>query len=129
MQRAKRPALASILAFSLLLAGMAPAVAAEGRLASEDPGEIATIGDAIFARPALLLATGVGLTLYTVTLPFSILGGNEQQAAETLVLAPADATFLRCLGCTPAQEQQRRVEERTRKANLEENQEQEQEQE
>jgi hypothetical protein len=64
----------------------------------------------------------VGLTLYTATLPFSILAGSEKQAADTLVLGPADATFRRCLGCTPAQEQQRRIEARTRKANPETNQ-------
>lgn len=121
MQRAKRPIPGILLAFSLMLAGMTPTVASADRLADDEPGELATIGDAIFARPALLLATGVGLTIYTATLPFSILGGSEEQAAETLVLAPADATFRRCLGCTPAQEQQRRIQERTRKANLEEN--------
>lgn len=125
MQRAKRPVLGFLLAFSLMLAGMTPTVSsAQQRLVDEKPGELATIGDAIFARPALLLATGVGLTLYTATLPFSILGGSAEEAGETLVLAPAEATFFRCLGCTPAQEQQRRIEERTRKANLEENQQQ-----
>ncbi len=125
MQRAKRPVLGFLLAFSLMLAGMTPTVAsAQQRLVDDEPSEMATIGDAIFARPVLLLATGVGLTIYTATLPFSILGGSEQQAAETLVLAPADATFRRCLGCTPAQEQQRRIEERTRKANLEKDQQQ-----
>lgn len=125
MQRAKRPVLGSLLAFSLMLAGMTPTVAsAQQRVVDDEPGELATIGDAIFARPALLLATGVGLTIYTATLPFSILGGSEEQAAETLVLAPAEATFRRCLGCTPAQEQQRRIEARTRKANPEANQQQ-----
>ena len=125
MQRAKRPVLGSVLAFSLMLAGMTPTVSsAQQRLVDDEPGELATIGDAIFARPALLLATGVGLTIYTATLPFSILGGSEKQAAETLVLAPAEATFRRCLGCTPAQEQQRRIEQRTRKANPEANQQQ-----
>jgi hypothetical protein len=124
MQRAKRPVLGSLLAFALMLAGMTPTVSsAQQSLQDDEPGELATIGDAIFARPALLLATGVGLTLYTATLPFSILGGSEEEAAETLVLTPGEATFRRCLGCTPAQEQQRRIEARTRKANLEKNEE------
>lgn len=124
MQRAKRPVLASILASSLMLAGMVPVTAAgaAGDLSNNEPGELATIGDAIFARPVLLLATGVGLTLYTATLPFSILGDNEEEAAERLVVGPARATFLRCMGCTPAQHEQRQIEKRTRKANQEKQQ-------
>lgn len=122
MQRAKRPVLASILASSLLLAGMVPATAAgaAGDLNDDNPGEMAMIGDAIFARPALFLATGVGLTLYTATLPFTILGDNAKEAGEKLVGAPASATFLRCLGCTPAQHEQRQIEKRTRQANPDE---------
>lgn len=117
MKRGKRPVLAPLLACVLMLAGMAPGHASAERTIDDEPSEMATIGDALFARPLLLLATGVGLTIYTATLPFSILGGNQKQAAETLVLRPASATFRRCLGCTPAQERRRRVEERTKKAN------------
>ena len=117
MKRGKRPVLAPLLASALMFAGMAPATASAERLIDDEPSEMATIGDALFARPVLLLATGVGLTIYTATLPFSILGGNEQQAAETLVLGPADATFQRCLGCTPEQERRRRTRVRTEKAN------------
>jgi hypothetical protein len=38
-----------------------------------------------------------------VSLPFTLLGKNEDEAAEVLVKTPARSTFLRCLGCTPAQ--------------------------
>lgn len=117
MKRGKRLVLAPLLASVLMLAGLAPGHASAERIINDEPSEMATIGDAIFARPLLLLATGVGLTLYTATLPFSILGGNTKQAAETLVLTPASATFRRCLGCTPEQERRRRVRVRTEKAN------------
>jgi hypothetical protein len=49
-------------------------------------------------------------------LPVSLLGGNEDEAAEKLVKAPARSTFLRCLGCTPAQHDQLMAEKKTKEA-------------
>lgn len=118
MQRAKRPVLSGILAASLIMVGMAPMTGHAGSVYAEDrPGEIATIGDALFVRPVMLVVTGLGLAAFTVSLPFSALGGNVEEAGETLVKAPARSTFLRCLGCTPAQHEQRRAERRTERAN------------
>lgn len=111
MQRARRPVLTGILAASLITMSLMPLGGhARAVYAEERPGELATIGDALIARPALLVATGVGLAIFTVTLPFSALGGGIDEAGETLVKAPARATFLRCLGCTPAQHEQRKAE-------------------
>lgn len=118
MQRAKRPVLSGILAASLIMVGMAPMTGHAGSVYAEDrPGEIATIGDALLVRPVMLVVTGLGLAAFTVSLPFSALGGNVEEAGETLVKAPARSTFLRCLGCTPAQHEQRRAERRTERAN------------
>ncbi|MFN3713796.1 MAG: hypothetical protein ACK4SX_09065 [Alcanivoracaceae bacterium] len=116
MLRAKRPFLASILAFSLLFAGWAPMAHAFDP-DSDRPGEISMMADALLARPVLLVSTVIGLGLFTVTLPFSLLGDNVDEAAEALVKAPARATFLRCLGCTPAQHEQRQNERSTERAN------------
>ncbi|MDI9243963.1 hypothetical protein [Marinobacter sp. CHS3-4] len=66
----------------------------------EEPTALAMTGDALLARPALLATTVVGSVVYVVSLPFSLLGGNAAEAGETLVLGPAKATFVRCLGCT-----------------------------
>ncbi|MFT6261853.1 MAG: hypothetical protein ACJA0E_001445 [Bermanella sp.] len=66
----------------------------------ETPSAAAMVFDGIIVRPITLVATVVGGALWLVTLPFSVLGGNAGEAAETLVLEPAAATFLRCLGCT-----------------------------
>ena len=66
----------------------------------QDPSAYAMVGDAVIARPLLLGMTIVGSVAYVVTLPFSLLGDNAGQAAEKLVLQPARATFVRCLGCT-----------------------------
>ncbi len=66
----------------------------------ETPSALAMTGDAIIARPALLAMTIVGSAVYLVSLPFSALGGNAAEAADVLVIGPAKATFVRCLGCT-----------------------------
>ncbi|WP_020407074.1 hypothetical protein [Hahella ganghwensis] len=66
----------------------------------EKPSALAMTGDAIFARPVLFGMTVVGAAVYVVSLPFSALGGNMQEAGEILVMGPAKATFVRCLGCT-----------------------------
>lgn len=66
----------------------------------EEPSALAMTGDALFARPALFVTTVVGSAVYLVSLPFSLLGGNAAEAGETLVVGPAKATFVRCLGCT-----------------------------
>jgi hypothetical protein len=57
------------------------------------------IGDLLIGRPLLLAATGVGTGIFLASLPFSILGGNVKEAANTLVIGPARQTFIRCLGC------------------------------
>ncbi|WP_111657718.1 hypothetical protein [Isoalcanivorax indicus] len=118
MQRAKHPVLSGILAASLIMAGLMPVTGqANSVYAEERPGELATIGDAVFVRPVMLVVTGLGLVAFTASLPFSALGGNVDEAGERLVKAPARSTFLRCLGCTPAQHEQRRAERRTERAN------------
>ena len=66
----------------------------------EQPTALAMTGDLLIARPFLLVATVVGTAVYVVSLPFSLAGGNAGSAADTLVLGPAKATFMRCLGCT-----------------------------
>lgn len=66
----------------------------------EEPSALAMAGDALIARPALAVMTIAGSAIYTVTLPFSLLGGNASEAGETLVVGPSKSLFVRCLGCT-----------------------------
>lgn len=66
----------------------------------EDPSALAMVGDAIIARPLGLAFTVIGAATYLVTLPFSLAGGNAGEAGKVLVVGPAEATFVRCLGCT-----------------------------
>jgi len=65
----------------------------------EDPGAGAMVADAIFARPLYFVLSQAGALIYTATLPFTLLGGNADEAAETFVVTPLQAAFVRCLGC------------------------------
>ena len=58
----------------------------------------AMVADVIIARPIGLVSTVVGSAVYVVSLPFSLLGGNEPQAREKLVKEPGAFTFKRPLG-------------------------------
>jgi hypothetical protein len=66
----------------------------------EEPSALAMVGDAVIARPLGLVFTVIGAVTYVVTLPFSLAGGNAGEAGRVLVAGPAEATFVRCLGCT-----------------------------
>ena len=66
----------------------------------ENPSALAMTGDLVVARPFLLAITAVGGAVYIASLPFTLIGGNSDEAAEVLFIKPAAATFVRCLGCT-----------------------------
>ncbi len=85
--------------FSLALVLLIPQIA-YSQAVEETPSSLAMVGDLIIARPLLLAATAIGTVIYVVSLPFSLAGGNALAAGETLVVSPAKATFVRCLGCT-----------------------------
>jgi hypothetical protein len=87
----------------LLCASLVGCLALPAHAAPEDgPTGLAMVGDLIIARPFGIVATTLGAAAFVVSLPFSALGGNVDQAAEHLVLNPARETFLRCLGCRAA---------------------------
>jgi hypothetical protein len=55
--------------------------------------------DGLIYRPLSLAGTIIGTGVFIVTLPFSLPGGNADDAGRRLVLEPARDTFTRCLGC------------------------------
>jgi hypothetical protein len=65
--------------------------------AKENSAEMMTV-DLIAARPIGLVATVGGALVFLVSWPFSALGGNSEQAWQTLVVSPAEYTFKRPLG-------------------------------
>ncbi|MBB3048800.1 hypothetical protein FHR99_003074 [Litorivivens lipolytica] len=66
----------------------------------EEPTALAMVADTVIVRPVMLAFTVIGTAFFVVSLPFSTLGGNVGQAADTLMVQPAANTFIRCLGCT-----------------------------
>lgn len=91
----KRLLTAAAVSISMLASSLSVAQDVE-----EEPSPLAMAGDMLVARPIGLAITAVGAALYIVSLPFSALGGNAKEAGQALVVAPAEATFVRCLGCT-----------------------------
>ena len=66
----------------------------------EAPRAYAMVGDLLIARPLLIAGTAIGAAVFVVTLPFSALGGNVEEAGHALVVEPGREAFVRCLGCT-----------------------------
>ena len=96
------------LALVLAMSVAGPPAMAIGNDDRVQPSGGAMIADAVIARPLLAVATVAGAGVFLVSLPFSALGGNVDEAATTLIRTPAEATFRRCLGC----EVSRRADER-----------------
>lgn len=88
----------------LLTAPLASTALAEEYFEKEDPSGGLMIADMVFVRPFGLAATAIGSIFYVVTLPFSLLGGNADEAGQALVADPASYTFTRPLGEFPEQD-------------------------
>jgi hypothetical protein len=84
---------------AVLLASITLSPISMAKVDNSKPAAINMLADAFIARPLMLVSTALGTVFYLVTLPFSLLGGNAKDAGTELVLKPAKATFLRCLGC------------------------------
>jgi hypothetical protein len=65
---------------------------------SAEPSGGEMLADAFLVRPFMLVGTVLTTATFIVTLPFSALGGNVDEAANRLVAEPASYTFLRPLG-------------------------------
>lgn len=100
-------ALASMMSVSM--AASATDVIEDGSGTSNRPSVWAMGIDAGLVRPVGVAATVIGVGLFVATLPFSLLGGNVKESANTLVGAPAKMTFWRCLGCTEGQDNENRA--------------------
>lgn len=70
-----------------------------------EPTSAEMVGDALVARPLYAAATVAGTAIFIVTLPFTALGGNVDQAASQLVVGPVRGLMTRCLGCTKVRQE------------------------
>jgi hypothetical protein len=93
----------AIIAMSMMVLFSMPQLSlavSQSSVVVEQPTALAMTGDLLVARPIGLAVTVVGVAVFLVSLPFSLLGGNTAEAGQTLVVGPAASTFTRCLGCT-----------------------------
>ena len=102
MLNSTRKPVSYLLAVSLVLSSMVyvPGAFAESyshSIESERTGGT-MMADTFLIRPFMLVGTVVGLATFIVTLPFSALGGNVDEAGNILVVEPAKYTFVRPLG-------------------------------
>lgn len=99
MKRLNRKLVTYLLTFVIAMSHMSLVSA---RVSYYDEAEEPTAGemlaDTVLIRVPMFVATVVGVVTFVVTLPFSALGGNVGQAGKTLVLDPAEYTFVRPLG-------------------------------
>ena len=115
--RVKRAATALMVGCLLM-----PQVLLAQQAVDDTPNEFAMVGDLLVARPIGAVMTIGGAAVWLVSLPFTLMAGHAGEAAETLMLGPAEATFVRCLGCrNPGytgrdREQKKRNEEKARAA-------------
>ncbi|MEE4299747.1 MAG: hypothetical protein V2J24_09920 [Pseudomonadales bacterium] len=98
MQSMLRRTAAALILTTTVAAGM-PAQAQNAVIRDELPGAGAMAADLLVARPIGLAATVLGTGIFVLGLPFSLAGGNVSESGEELVVGPARATFVRCLGC------------------------------
>ena len=91
-----KPSVAIILAVTLTLT-VSP-VRAEDAYSNQQVTGSAIAADILLARPMGLVATVLGTTLFVVGLPFTLISSSTEQAAQKLIVEPAEFTFTRPLG-------------------------------
>ncbi|MDE0843454.1 MAG: hypothetical protein OSA85_05260 [Psychrobacter pacificensis] len=89
---------------ALMAASMQPTFAAiEIEETDFGPSYETMVVDTIVGKPLQLVNAVAGTAAYIVSLPFSLIGGNADQAQQKLFVEPWDAMG-RCLGCTVAED-------------------------
>lgn len=100
----KHKLLTAIASVSLIVLSVQPALAAIEIDENDFGPSYETMAvDTIVGKPLQLVAAVAGTAAYLVSLPFSLIGGNADQAQQKLFVEPWDA-MSRCLGCTVAED-------------------------
>ena len=93
-----------LISASLAFVSMQPALAAiEIDETDFGPSYETMAVDTVVGKPLQLVAAVAGTAAYIVSLPFSLIGGNADQAQQKLFVEPWNA-MSRCLGCTVAED-------------------------
>lgn len=102
--RHQHPLITIIAGLSLFIATTLPANAAiEIDETDFGPYYDTMVVDTVVGKPLQLVNAIAGTAAYVVSLPFSVIGGNAEQAQQKLVVEPWQAMG-RCLGCSVAED-------------------------
>lgn len=100
----KQKLFTAVASLGLMAASMQPALAAiEIDESDFGPSYETMVVDTVVGKPLQLVNAVAGTAAYIVSLPFSIIGGNPDQAQQKLFVEPWSAMG-RCLGCTVAED-------------------------
>lgn len=100
----QRPLSMMIAGLGIMVSTMLPATAAiEIDETDFGPSYDTMVVDTVVGKPLQLVSAVAGTAAYVVSLPFSIVGGNAEQAQQKLVVEPWQAMG-RCLGCSVAED-------------------------
>ncbi len=97
LEKFRNSTLLKTLTLAAALFACQPGFAAESDL--HEPTGIEMTADLLIARPVAILAMAAGSVIWLVGLPFSAAGDNIDESAQALIVEPAKAAFVRCLGC------------------------------
>lgn len=104
LRSVKRTFITAIISASCIMAIMQPATAAIEIDETDFGPSYGTMAvDTVVGKPLQLVTAIAGTAAYVVSLPFSLIGGNADQAQQKLFVEPWDA-MSRCLGCTIAED-------------------------
>lgn len=99
MHKKRKQLLSCFLTATLTLCSFpAFAAPADGYMDKKQNKPEAMAVDIVMARPLGIAATVTGAAVFLVSLPFSAIGGNADEAWTKLVVAPAKHAFTRPLG-------------------------------
>ena len=97
MRRTRAPFRLAIV-FAVILTVIASLTRAEETVPPSPVTGGAVVADLLIARPLGLVATVLGIGICVVTLPFTLINGSTELAAQKLIGEPAAYTFTRPLG-------------------------------
>ena len=99
MSRCKKTIISFFLILSFTISPLSFVIAAEGsnRQYKQPSPEVMTV-DLVLCRPLGFVAMLGGTVFFVLSSPFSALGGNIDEAWDSLVVTPANYTFSRPLG-------------------------------
>ncbi len=99
MSKYKKTITSFFLILSISLSPLSSVKAAKDNISRlEQPDPVVMTVDLVLCRPLGLVAMLGGTVVFVVSSPFSALGGNIDEAWDSLVVIPAEYTFSRPLG-------------------------------